>query len=58
MSAEIVNDKVVKRICYPSSPIGVYFMHGLTFMRNSLPCSVGNASLDILCEATWKKQVS
>ena len=54
LSAVVVNDKVVERISNPSS----YFMHGPTFMGNALACSVANASVDILLEGTWKKQVS
>ena len=58
LSAVVVNDKVVERISNPSSPTHGYFMHGPTFMGNALACSVANASLDILLEGMWKKQVS
>ncbi|KAK5778215.1 adenosylmethionine-8-amino-7-oxononanoate transaminase PWA37_000544 [Arxiozyma heterogenica] len=57
LSAVVVNDRVVARITDPLSPTHGYFMHGPTFMGNALACSVANASLDILLEGTWKKQV-
>lgn len=58
LSAVIVNDKVADRVSNSDGPTKGCFMHGPTYMGNALACSVANASLDILLENTWKKQVS
>ena len=39
-----------------NSEIGV-LMHGPTFMANPLACSVANASIDLLEETSWEKNV-
>jgi len=39
-----------------NSSIGV-LMHGPTFMGNALSCSVANASIDLLLDSPWKKNI-
>lgn len=55
LAATLCSDKVAKGIC--DGEAGV-FMHGPTFMGNPLACAVANASLDVLMEGHWPKQVA
>lgn len=55
LAATLCTDKVAKGIC--DGEAGV-FMHGPTFMGNPLACAVANASLDVLMEGHWPKQVA
>lgn len=58
LSAVVVNNIIADRLSHPNNPTHGCFMHGPTFMGNALACSVANASLDILLEGKWKKQVT
>lgn len=54
MAAMITSENVSDVIS--NSQIGV-LMHGPTFMGNPLSCSVANASIDLLKESSWEKNV-
>lgn len=54
MAAMITSSKISQTIS--NSQIGV-LMHGPTFMGNPLACSVANASIDLLLETNWEKNV-
>lgn len=54
MAAMITSSKISEVIS--NSQIGV-LMHGPTFMGNPLACSVANASIDLLLESNWEKNV-
>jgi len=54
LAATLCTDKVAKGICEGEAGV---FMHGPTFMGNPLACAVANASLDVLMEGGWQKQV-
>jgi adenosylmethionine-8-amino-7-oxononanoate aminotransferase len=54
MAAMITSKNVSDAIS--NSEIGV-LMHGPTFMANPLSCSVANASIDLLLDNSWQKQV-
>ncbi len=54
LSAVLTSKKVVEGI--ESDGQGV-LMHGPTFMANPLACSVANASIDLLLESDWQKNI-
>lgn len=54
MAATITTKKVAKGI----EENGNILMHGPTFMGNPLACSVARASIDLLFENNWQKNVS
>ena len=53
--AAMITSKNVSDII-SNSDIGV-LMHGPTFMANPLACSVANASIDLLQDSFWEKNV-
>ncbi|WP_066962849.1 adenosylmethionine--8-amino-7-oxononanoate transaminase [Microbulbifer sp. Q7] len=55
LAATLCTDKVADGIC--SGEAGV-FMHGPTFMGNPMACAVANASIELLLQQNWHKQVS
>ena len=55
LAATLCSDHVAQGVS--QSEAGV-FMHGPTFMGNPLACSAANASLELLLEMPWKKNVS
>jgi adenosylmethionine-8-amino-7-oxononanoate aminotransferase len=54
MAATITTSKVAKGI----EQDGDILMHGPTFMANPLACAVANASIELLLESNWQKNVS
>jgi len=54
-AATLATDNVAKTI---SEAEPYVFMHGPTFMGNPLACSLASASLDLLDENNWQKQVN
>lgn len=54
LAATVCSRKVAEGICRN----GQVFMHGPTFMGNPLACSVALASLDLLAEGSWARQVA
>jgi len=55
MAATVCSRPVAERIC--SSSPGV-FMHGPTFMANPLACAIAAASVSLLFENDWQRQVA
>ncbi len=53
LAATLCSGEVAGGICSD----GGVLMHGPTFMANPLACAVAGASLDILAEDSWRKQV-
>ena len=54
LSATLASTHVANTVCGGEAGC---FMHGPTFMGNPLACAVANASLDILAQGHWQKQV-
>lgn len=54
--AAMITSRTVSEVI-SNSEIGV-LMHGPTFMANPLACSVANASIDLLLESNWQKNVN
>ena len=55
MAATLANERVCRAL--GEGDPGV-FMHGPTFMGNALACAAANASLDLLEEGSWPRQVA
>jgi adenosylmethionine---8-amino-7-oxononanoate aminotransferase len=53
MAATLCTDQVAQTV----SGTGLPFMHGPTFMGNPMACAVASASLSLLAEGHWLKQV-
>ncbi|MGF1681295.1 adenosylmethionine--8-amino-7-oxononanoate transaminase [Photobacterium minamisatsumaniensis] len=54
LSATLTTKHVANTVCGGEAGC---FMHGPTFMGNPLACAVANASLSILAQGSWQKQV-
>jgi adenosylmethionine-8-amino-7-oxononanoate aminotransferase len=54
LAATLASSKVAKGISADQQGV---LMHGPTFMANPLACSVANASIDLLLESDWQKNV-
>ncbi|MGL6316322.1 adenosylmethionine--8-amino-7-oxononanoate transaminase [Vibrio sp. WXL103] len=55
LSATLTSREVADTVCGGEAGC---FMHGPTFMANPLACSVASASLDLLLQGEWTKQVA
>ncbi len=54
LAAAVCSQRVAEGICRD----GQVFMHGPTFMGNPLACSVALASLELLADGAWRRQVA
>ena len=54
LAATLTTQKVVQGIAADGSGI---LMHGPTFMANPLACQVANASIDLLLDSPWEKNI-
>jgi adenosylmethionine-8-amino-7-oxononanoate aminotransferase len=54
MAATLCTDEVAEGTCVGEPGV---FMHGPTYMGNPLACAVANASIDLIIEGAWEKQV-
>ncbi len=54
LAATLSTEQVAAGICSDNN----VFMHGPTFMANSLACAIANTSLDILLQSPWQKNVT
>lgn len=54
LAATICTTVVAETICNGEASV---MMHGPTFMGNPLACAVAVASLDLLCNSDWQKQI-
>ncbi|GGD52995.1 adenosylmethionine--8-amino-7-oxononanoate transaminase [Lacimicrobium alkaliphilum] len=55
LAATLCTEDVAVGVCQGSPGV---FMHGPTYMGNPLACAVANASLDIIRQGDWQKQVT
>lgn len=54
LAATLCTTKVSDGICHGEAGV---FMHGPTFMGNPMACSAANASIDLLLNSNWEKQI-
>ncbi|WP_088328643.1 adenosylmethionine--8-amino-7-oxononanoate transaminase [Lacimicrobium sp. SS2-24] len=54
LAATLCSEDVAMGVCQGSPGV---FMHGPTYMGNPLACAVANASLDIIMQGQWQRQV-
>jgi adenosylmethionine-8-amino-7-oxononanoate aminotransferase len=54
MAATLCTDEVAEGTCVGDPGV---FMHGPTYMGNPLACAIANASIDLILEGTWQRQI-